>query len=183
MERFIPPRNLTGAVYQAFTSLSKFLARNLVPTGSITAFGGTTAPTGWLLCDGSSVSRADYPALFTAIGTVWGSGSGTTFNVPDLRGRTPIGAGSGVGLTTRSLASSGGEETHLLTSGEMPSHSHTQIVTANTGGGTAVRSDYDLDVVNGGSFPQGVSTGATGGGAAHNVMQPWRAVNYIIRAT
>lgn len=181
-ERFIPPRNLTGAVYQAFVSLSKFLSRNVVPAGTIAAHGGSAAPAGWVLCDGSSLLRASYPDLFTAIGTVWGSSSGTTFNVPDLRGRAPIGAGTGVGLSARTLASSGGEETHVLTTGEIPSHTHTQVVTADTGGGTALRQDYDIDVVNGGSFPQGVSTGGTGGGGAHNNMQPWRAVNYIIKA-
>jgi microcystin-dependent protein len=57
-------------------------------TGSIVAFGGNVAPSGWLLCDGSAVSRTAFPDLFTTIGTRWGIGDGaTTFNVPDLRGR------------------------------------------------------------------------------------------------
>lgn len=63
-------------------------------TGTIVAFGGSAAPRGWLLCDGSAVSRTDFADLFTTIGTRWGIGDGTTtFNVPDLRGRLHGGSG------------------------------------------------------------------------------------------
>jgi microcystin-dependent protein len=63
-------------------------------TGTIVAFGGSAAPSGWLLCDGSAVSRTDFADLFTTIGTRWGIGDGTTtFNVPDLRGRLHGGSG------------------------------------------------------------------------------------------
>lgn len=69
-----------------------------VPSGTIVAFGGDVVPPGWLLCDGSSVNRADKPALFAAIGTGWGNGDGTTtFNVPDLRGRFLRGVDRAVG--------------------------------------------------------------------------------------
>jgi microcystin-dependent protein len=71
------------------------------PSGSIHAYGGTSAPTGYLNCDGSAVSRATYAPLFTAISTTWGAGDGsTTFNVPDLRGRVAIGAGTGTRVAT-----------------------------------------------------------------------------------
>jgi len=67
-----------------------------LPAGSLMDFAGTSAPTGWLLCDGSAVSRTTYSALFSAISTTWGSGDGsTTFNVPDFRGRATIGSGTG----------------------------------------------------------------------------------------
>lgn len=98
----------------------------MLPAGTMMDYAGSAAPTGWLLCDGSAVSRTTYASLFSAIGTAWGVGNGTTtFNVPDLRGRTAIGAGTGSGLTARTLAGTGGEETHQLTTGELASHSHT----------------------------------------------------------
>lgn len=98
-----------------------------VPTGTVVAFAGSSAPAGWLLCDGTNTySRTTYAALFAVIGTVYGSGNGsTTFGVPDMRGRAGIGAGSGPGLTTRSLGSTVGTEQHTLTTAQMPSHNHT----------------------------------------------------------
>ena len=69
-----------------------------VPSGTIIAFGGTTAPAGYLACDGASVTQASYPALFAAIGTAWGSADATHFNVPDLRGRFPRGDDQGAGV-------------------------------------------------------------------------------------
>lgn len=74
------------------------------PSGTVAMFAGSSAPTGWLLCDGSAVSRSTYAALFTAIGTAWGVGNGTTtFNVPDLRGRVPTGVDG-----SHALAATGG---------------------------------------------------------------------------
>jgi long-subunit fatty acid transport protein len=74
----------------------KMAAGLSMPAGSMAMFAGSTAPTGWLLCQGQAVSRTANAALFAAIGTTWGAGDGsTTFNVPDLRGRAPIGAGTG----------------------------------------------------------------------------------------
>ena len=89
-------------------------------TGSIVMFAGNTAPHGWILCDGSAVSRSTYSALFDTIGTDYGAGDGeTTFNVPDLTGRVAIGSSS-----NHPSASTGGEEEHVLTVQEIPSHSH-----------------------------------------------------------
>ena len=86
----------------------------------------SVAPSNWLLADGSLLNRVTYSVLFGAIGTTYGVGDGsTTFALPDLRGRIPLGSGSGTGLTARTLGSSGGEEAHLLSTDEMPSHSHT----------------------------------------------------------
>ena len=89
-------------------------------TGSIVMFAGSTAPQGWLLCDGSAVSRSTYSALFDVIGTNYGEGDeSTTFNLPDLTGRVAIGSS-----LNHPSTSTGGEETHVLTSQEIPSHSH-----------------------------------------------------------
>lgn len=88
-------------------------ANELVPPGTVVAFAGVTAPSGWLLCNGAAVSRSQYPALFTAIGTGHGSGNGsTTFNIPDYRGRFLRGVDGGVGRdpdrAARTAANTGG---------------------------------------------------------------------------
>jgi microcystin-dependent protein len=96
-----------------------------IPAGSIIDYGGAAAPSGWLLCDGSAVSRTTYSALFSAINTAYGVGDGaTTFNVPDYRGRSSVGTGAGSGLTNRAIGSSFGEETHVLVTGELATHNH-----------------------------------------------------------
>lgn len=83
-------------------------------------YAGSVAPSGFLMCDGSVVSRSTYSDLFEAIGTTYGAGDGsTTFGLPDLSGRIAIGVSS-----THALSSTGGEETHTLLSSEMPEHSH-----------------------------------------------------------
>jgi len=106
---------------------------NIIPPGCLMMYASTTAPSGWLSCDGSAVLRATYSALFAIIGTTYGSGNGsTTFNLPDMRGRTPIGTGTGTGLTGRNLGQTGGAETHTLTTSQMPSHTHS--ATTNTAG-------------------------------------------------
>ena len=95
--------------------------------GRIEDFGGSAAPAGFLLCNGAAVSRTTYADLFNAIGTAWGAGDGsTTFNLPDLRGRSTIGQGS---LNTNAqptiaLAGTGGEAAHTLVATEMPAHAH-----------------------------------------------------------
>jgi microcystin-dependent protein len=96
-----------------------------VPPGTVIMYIAATAPAGFLLCNGSEISRTTYATLFAIISTTYGSGNGsTTFNLPDLRGRVPIGFGQGSGLTNRSLNGKGGAETHTLTTSEMPSHNH-----------------------------------------------------------
>lgn len=146
--------------------------------GTITLYVGASAPTGWYLCDGGAISRTTNSVLFGVIGTVFGAGNGTTtFNVPDLRGRTPIGAGQGAGLTNRPLASTGGEENHILTIPEMPRHNHTyQLLVPGA----------DLQVQSSGynnNFTlSDTGTFQTGGDGSHNTMQPFMAINYIIKA-
>jgi microcystin-dependent protein len=104
-----------------------------VPIGTILMFGGPTAPGGFMLCNGNAVLRTTYAQLFSAIGTTWGAGDGSsTFNLPDLRGRVCAGAGTGAGLTARTLGQILGEETHLLTAAEsgLPTHGHTNSAVA-----------------------------------------------------
>src|SRR5262249_6492151 len=94
------------------------------PAGAVIDFAGSAAPTGWLLCDGQGYSTTTYARLFGVIGYTFG-GSGGTFNVPDARGRVSVGSGQGAGLTNRALGAKFGEESHALSVGELPVHSHT----------------------------------------------------------
>lgn len=96
----------------------------LVPPGTVVTYIASTAPAGWLLCDGSLHPRDVYPILATVLGSTYG-GDSTSFRVPDLRGRTVVGEGTGSSLTARTLGQSGGAETHALSVNEMPSHTHT----------------------------------------------------------
>lgn len=136
----------------------------------------STPPVGWLPCDGSAVSRTTYASLFAAIGTTYGAGDGsTTFNVPDMRSRSPVGAGTGTGLSNRPLGSTGGEESVTLTASEMPSHNH-GIFTL--GGLAAAPGELPVKV------PNVVTTDATanaGGGGAHDNMHPFLAINWLIK--
>jgi microcystin-dependent protein len=125
----------------------------------------------WLLCNGQSVSRTGYSALFSLIGTTFGIGDGTTtFNLPDCRGRINGSSGQGVGLTNRTNGQVVGSENHTLTIDEMPSHSHGQYVSANSIG-SGIRRDYTSDGACS-RYPQGINTDNAGGGQAHNNMQP-----------
>lgn len=91
------------------------------PAGIVMPFAGSTAPQGYLFCDGSAVSRTDYADLFAAIGTTYGAGDGSsTFNLPDLSGRVVLGVSQ-----SHALGTTGGEATHVLTEQELPAHSHT----------------------------------------------------------
>jgi len=147
--------------------------------GVISIFGGTVAPSGWMICDGAAVSRTTYAELFAAIGTTYGTGNGTsTFNIPDFRGRVPTGFDPNQD-EFRNLGDKGGAKTHTLTVNEMPSHTHTVkgfsgVDDLNfTGSGGAFAASDAL-----GAYDQ--QTQATGGGAPHNNLQPYNVVNYII---
>lgn len=130
--------NLTTSLSEAlgissgttFTETSSGGGTEAIP-GVIQMFGGSSAPEGWLLCDGSAVSRTDYSKLFSVLGTTYGSGDGsTTFNIPDLRNRFPVGAGDGY-----SLNSQGGENTVKLSDAQM-AHGHGFTNPSVTGGST-----------------------------------------------
>lgn len=150
----------------------------LVPTGCVMPYAGSTNPNGWLLCDGASYNIYDRQALFLVVGYTFG-GSGNSFNVPDLRGRIPVGYSNGISnITNKNIGDTGGEETHILSVNEMPSHAHDFSTYNNTGnhginlaGSHGVVTDYNSTN----------TTGYTGGSLPHNNMQPYIALNYIIK--
>lgn len=145
------------------------------PIGAISEYAGATAPTNWLICDGSAISRTTYADLFNVIGTRYGTGDGsTTFNLPDLRGRVPVGLNSN-DTDFNTLGNTGGEKTHTLTVQEMPSHRHSIAVTEEGGtSGWAMHGNWNDDGT--------TNTEYTGGGQAHNNLQPYIVQNYIIKA-
>lgn len=145
------------------------------PTGVVLPYVNVSAPTGWLLCDGSTVSRSTYATLFAIIGTTYGSGDGsTTFNIPDMRENVPVGYKAG-STQFGTLGGTYGEKTHTLTTPEMPSHTHdVPHVGASLGtvSGGAPQIYYDTS---------SVTSTSTGGGGAHNNIQPSVVFNYIIK--
>jgi microcystin-dependent protein len=164
---------------------------NHTPTGVVLAWTSAVAPTNWLLCDGSEVSRTTYSKLFNVVGTQFGVGNGsTTFNVPDLRGRTiimvdgaanRITAASTGGASADTLGGSGGAQTHTLTTSEIPAHAHN--IQSHHGDGASPNPILNQITDDTGAGTTGnVSTDNQGGGGAHSNTQPWLALNYIIFA-
>lgn len=224
-----------------------------LPVGSVVPYAGSSVPPGYLFCDGTPANRTTYAALFSVLGTTYGAGDGsTTFGLPDLRGRAPIGVGTGTGLTARALAATGGEEAHVETNAEVGAHTHTLNTPAHTHGITDIAhshavnphshnisspshghpfgngpltttqinatsgSTYNVQMTSGGGQNTGVATasptvtqnagsttdgqytgipantvGAASGdtlvasptATAQNNMQPWLAMNWIIKTT
>ncbi|MBC3411720.1 tail fiber protein [Pseudomonas sp. SWRI107] len=115
--------------------------------GEIRLFAGNYAPQGWRFCDGSLLQVNQSPALFALISSLYGGDGRTTFALPDLRGRIPVGQGQGAGLSNRPLASFGGTETVPVTSNNMPAHSHgftttSAVATTPTPGPTLLLSSF-----------------------------------------
>lgn len=165
--------------------VGQFLDRSgpIVPPGCIMTFAGTALPSGWLYCDGGTYSRTTYANLFDAIGTTYGSPSGTTFRVPDLRGRVPVGrddmGGTAIGRITATgsgidgtvLGEAGGSESVTLTVAQMPAHTH-GVQGAQLGGGGGA----GFSVSNGSD----TQSGSVGGDEAHRNVCPSIIVNYAI---
>lgn len=154
-----------------------------LPVGAIIPYSGSTIPTNFLLADGSAVSRTTYSELFEAIGTTYGTGDGsTTFNLPNLKGKVPVGRDSS-DTSFDVLGETGGEKTHQLTVNEMPSHAHDTPI--HSGGSQGLLGFMGLTNGSSSTTLAGGSTFGvknTGGSQAHNNLQPYITQNYIIKA-
>ncbi len=137
-----------------------------LPVGVILPYGGTAAPNGWFLCDGSTISRAGNSALFAVIGTTFGAGDGsTTFNLPDMGGRVPAGkeasatrlTSGGSGVDGATLGATGGSETHTLTEAELAVHTHPDTFSV----GVPALNNGTNQVTSTSSFVGGAGGGAT----------------------
>lgn len=157
--------------------------------GEIRMFGGNFAPKDWAFCDGQLLAISQNAALFSILGTTYGGNGQVTFGLPDLRGRVPMHAGSGPGLTPRNLGETAGTESVTLLSTQMPAHTHTVgcHTSADTGepqgaipatevsGAAAVYSGQPAD----GTMNPAMIAPA-GGNQPHANVQPFQCVNFII---
>jgi len=155
----------------------------VIPVGAILAFAAGSTPDGFLLCDGSEVSRTTYAELYNEIGTFYGFGdNSTTFNLPDLRHRVPVGRDGG-DVDFFPLGKTGGEKNHTLSTAELPVHS-SPIPVEIRDPGTAIPGNGNFFIPKiGGSAgtARTHNTGNVGSGTAHNNVPPYLVLNYIIR--
>lgn len=181
-----------GATADANAIFTYLLANGESP-GVIKVYAGAAAPSGYLLCNGASHLRATYPDLFTAIGTTFGAVDGTHFSVPDLRGRAPIGAGTGdaADATAHALGQKTGTEKHTLSEAELPAHTHADaghahesdaeafVVKSSTGTlSMSAGTDYDIATS---TAAASATLANTGTNTPHNNLPPVLAVNFIIK--
>jgi len=200
----------TADIADGAITAAKMASSAVTPAGIISPYAGTTAPTGWLVCDGQLASRTIYSALYAAIGDTYGAGDGsTTFNIPDLRGRVIAGqddmggtsanrlTGQTGGIDGDTLGATGGAETHTLTTSEMPAHRHDMFAaqSVNRDGNSTLGADEPVARTND-SYGSGDEryammeatieptvghTSEEGSGSAHANVQPTIILNYIIK--
>ncbi len=156
--------------------------------GEIRMFAGNFAPRGWALCDGQLLAVSQNDALFSLLGTIYGGDGRTTFGLPDMRGRIPIHAGSGPGLTPRNLGVKAGSENVTLTLNEIPAHTHdyngssqtgdqntaaNNVVAGRTGDPTYVEDAASVNMASS-------AVGNSGGSDSHTNLMPCICINFII---
>lgn len=160
--------------------------------GEIRMFAGTFAPKGWAFCDGSLIHVRDNEELFSVLGSVYGGDGRTTFGLPDLRGRLPMHAGTGLGLTPRSIGAKGGAETVTLKSDEVPGHSHDLLASSDLAstmlptGAVPARAvsqlwseDYDPDLM----ATAGLLADGNSSPSPFSNLMPFAVINFIIALT
>ncbi len=136
-------------------------------------FAGNFAPQGWAFCQGQLLAVSEYDALFSLVGTIYGGDGRTTFGLPDLRSRIPIGSNTGPGLTTRRLGEKGGSENITITNTQMPTNAQTVPMVKNRAVGTASTGIVEGRI-------DGTKNFTVGGGQSHTNTPPFLGMNYCI---
>ena len=158
--------------------------------GEIRLFGGNFAPTGWMFCNGATLSIAENETLFQLIGTTYGGDGQSTYALPDLRGRVPVHRGLGPGLAPYVLGQQGGSETVTLSTQQIAPHSHalranTALATNSAPGGALLAATGAVNSYGGGIPDQAMTSGALspqgqGNAQPHDNMAPYGVISYII---
>lgn len=159
--------------------------------GEIRLFGFPRIPDGWLACAGQSLPIAQYDTLYAIIGTTYGGDGVQTFNLPDLRGRVPIGQGQGPSMPNYTLGQNAGQEAHTLTELEMPIHSHALMSSTTTATIATPGSTVHLGTASTGNLYAPVANAApyevmaacvtpAGSNVSHDNMMPTLVCNYCI---
>lgn len=181
MEKINFQNNITKANAETMNQLQDNIEKSVCPVGTIVSYAGLTAPNGWLICNGQSLSKNDYLDLFNVIEYTYG-GENDNFNIPNLNGKIPVGLD-----TTQTefdeIGKTGGEKKHTLTVDEMPTHNHDMYSLNNSGDGT-ITSGGGITQDSGAPYKTYYAKFAmenSGGGQAHNNLQPYITLNYIIK--
>lgn len=177
------------------STTKKVTINQLSPVGAVSDFAGATAPAGWLLCFGQTLNATanpQYAELFAVIGATYGGTGIASFNLPDLRGRVTAGADAMGGTAANRLTAAGlgvaairgavgGAQTHTLSQTEMPSHTHGSYHKSASPYNTPSPGSGAVTALDGGSYGFNQQGAATGGGQAHNNLQPTLILNKIIK--
>lgn len=158
---------------------------------TIMMFASTFAPKNWAYCQGQLMAIASNTALFSLLGTTYGGDGRTTFGLPDLRGRVPVGTGQGPGLPNVSLGEMGGHNTVTLGIGQMPAHTHMLSVPTSSGNGKSSEPDgnilaatvgntYAAVAATDGTYGGVTNTGITGNTQPIDITNPYLGMNYVI---
>ncbi|MEP3437318.1 MAG: tail fiber protein [Hoeflea sp.] len=157
--------------------------------GEIRMFAGNFAPRGWAFCDGQLLAVSQNDALFSLLGTIYGGDGRTTFSLPDMRGRLPIHAGQGPGLSERRLGAKGGAEAVTLTVNQLPSHTHPAQGTPANGdlpdpagnrlGSNTILEPFSLTEPLDENMAASAITNI-GGSRSHSNLMPFLCVHFII---
>lgn len=155
--------------------------------GEIRVFAGNFAPSGWALCDGSALQISGNETLFDLIGTTYGGDGVSTFNLPDLRGRVPLGAGSASGLSTRALGEKGGAEAVTVLQTQLPAHTHLFAASGAATTSSPAGNLYAAASVAGFAAPGGSTVSLApqtldpaGGSQPHENMSPFLGLTFMI---
>lgn len=156
--------------------------------GEIRMFAGNFAPRGWALCDGQLLAVSQNDALFSLFGTIYGGDGRTTFGLPELRGRVPVHAGSGPGLTPRILGSKAGTENESVSIASLTAHTHAYQASTNIADESAPTGNVLAQApVASTYFPTtptvalaGTTVSSVGGSQSHPNVMPFLCVNFIV---